>query len=59
VLSEDQIWERFAAACRGEAEPAVTAQSVLPTMALLEAARRSSQTGRAINIAAIDESESE
>src|SRR5688500_6364786 len=31
VLSEVQIWEQFAAAVRGEGEPAVTAESVLPT----------------------------
>ena len=42
-LSETQIWERFAAAVRGEGPPAVTAESVLPTMALLDAARHSSR----------------
>ena len=50
VLSESQIWDRFAAACRGEAEPAVRAESVLTTMALLDAARESSRTGTAINL---------
>lgn len=49
-LSEIQIWEQFAAACRGEAEPAVCVESVLPTMVLLDAARRSSQTGRSIPV---------
>ena len=50
-LNETQIWEQFAAACRGEGPPAVTAQSVLPTMALLDAARESSRMGQAIPIA--------
>jgi predicted dehydrogenase len=49
-LSETQIWERFASAVRGEAEPAVTARSVLPTMALLDAARESSRTGRTVDL---------
>ncbi|MDQ3440377.1 MAG: Gfo/Idh/MocA family oxidoreductase [Planctomycetota bacterium] len=49
-LTEPQIWERFATACRGEGEPAVTAQSVLTTMALLDAARESSRSGMAINL---------
>ena len=49
-LNETQIWEQFAVACRHEAEPAVTAQSVLPTMQLLDAARESAATGRAIGI---------
>jgi predicted dehydrogenase len=43
-----QIWERFALACRGEGPPAVTVESVLPTMALLDAARKSSHTGAAV-----------
>ena len=42
-LTESQIWDQFAAAVRGEGEPAVTVQSVLPTMALLDAARHSSR----------------
>ena len=49
-LTETQIWERFAAAVRGEGEPAVTAASVLPTMALLDAARESSRAGAAVPI---------
>ena len=49
--NESQIWERFAAACRGDSEPAVTAQSVLTTMALLDAARQSSRTGCAVDLA--------
>ena len=50
VLSETKIWERFAAAVRGEGQPAVTAQSVLPTMALLDAARQSSESGRTVDL---------
>jgi predicted dehydrogenase len=49
-LSEAQIWEQFAAACRGEGSPAVTVDSVLPTMQLLDAARASARSGRAIDI---------
>lgn len=49
-LSETQIWERFAAAVRGEGPPAVTAESVLPTMALLDAARHSSQHQEACDV---------
>ena len=49
-LSEEDIWERFAGAVRAEAPPAVTAASVLPTMQLLEAARRSSREGVAVEI---------
>jgi len=47
-LSEAQIWDQFAAAVRGESEPAVRAESVLLTMALLDAARQSSQGGEAV-----------
>ena len=49
-LTALQIWEQFAAACRGEGEPAVRPQSVLPTMALLDAARRSSATNRSVDV---------
>jgi len=49
-MSETQIWEQFAAAVRGEGEPAVTAASVLPTMQLLDAARESSARGCAIDV---------
>jgi predicted dehydrogenase len=51
TISETQIWEQFGAAVRGEGEPAVTAASVLPTMALLDAARESSKRGCAVEIA--------
>lgn len=49
-LSETQIWEAFARAARGEGKPAVTIESVLPTMALLDAARESSRTGKAVDV---------
>jgi predicted dehydrogenase len=49
-LNEIQIWEKFAAAVRGEILPAVTAQSVLPTMELLDTARKSSSSGSAIEL---------
>jgi predicted dehydrogenase len=50
-LTEMQIWERFAAAVRGEGDPAVSAASVLPTMALLDAARQSAASGMAVVMA--------
>jgi predicted dehydrogenase len=49
-LTAPMIWEQFARACRGEGDPAVRPESVLPTMALLDAARRSSATGRAVEV---------
>jgi scyllo-inositol 2-dehydrogenase (NADP+) len=49
-LTETQIWERFADAVTGTGTPAVSAASVLPTMALLDAARESSRTGQAVSI---------
>jgi predicted dehydrogenase len=49
-LTEAQIWSQFARAVRGEGDPAVKAESVLPTMALLDAARESSKTGRAVDV---------
>lgn len=49
-LSEAEIWRRFARAVQGQGEPAVPAQSVLPTMALLDAARKSSSDGRAVEV---------
>jgi predicted dehydrogenase len=50
-LTEIQIWERFASAIRGEGPPAVTAESVLTTMALLDAARESATLGKSIDLA--------
>jgi len=47
---ERGLWSAFASACRAEGEPAVSPQSVLLTMKLLDAARQSSSTGRAILI---------
>jgi len=49
-LNEVQIWERFAEAVRGDGLPAVTGQSVLPTMALLDAARQSSRHQEACDV---------
>jgi scyllo-inositol 2-dehydrogenase (NADP+) len=49
-LGEVQIWEQFGAAVRGEGKAAVTAESVLPTMALLDAAHQSSESGRAVEL---------
>jgi scyllo-inositol 2-dehydrogenase (NADP+) len=49
-LTEPMIWSAFAKAIRGQGEPAVTAASVLPTMALLDAARQSASTGRAVDV---------
>jgi predicted dehydrogenase len=49
-LNETQIWEAFASACQGNGKPAVEVESVLVTMKLLDAARRSSSDGAAIPI---------
>jgi scyllo-inositol 2-dehydrogenase (NADP+) len=49
-LSETEIWRRFFDAISGKGEPAVTAESVIPTMALLDAAMQSSRTGQAISL---------
>jgi predicted dehydrogenase len=49
-LDETQIWERFAAAVRAEGQPAVTVASVLPTMALLDAARQSARNGIVVTL---------
>lgn len=49
-LNETQIWECFAAAVRGEGEPAVSIDGVLMAMALLDAARESSRLGKAVEI---------
>lgn len=49
-LSETDIWTQFAAACARKSQPAVTVESVIPTMQLLDAARQSAEQGRAIAI---------
>ena len=49
-LTEPAIWEQFASAIRGHGPPAVTPESVLPTMALLDAARHSSQHQEAADV---------
>jgi scyllo-inositol 2-dehydrogenase (NADP+) len=53
-LSESDIWTQFAAAIRGQSPPAVPIKSVLGTMALLDAARKSSHRGTAIDVSGID-----
>ena len=50
-MSETAIWEQFAAAARGNGQPAVPAPSVMLTMALLDMARESNRLGIAIPIA--------
>jgi len=49
-LSESDIWGQFALACLGQGPPAVSMESVLLTMRLLDAARTSSDQGRAVEI---------
>jgi predicted dehydrogenase len=49
-LAETQIWERFGEAIVNGKPPAVPAESVLPTMALLDAARESSNKGATVEI---------
>ncbi len=50
VLGPVAIWKRFVDACRGDGAPAVTMESVLPTMQALDAARESSRTGQAVTL---------
>jgi predicted dehydrogenase len=52
-LTEADIWTRFAAAVRDGKDPAVKAESVLPTMALLDAARESSRSGCAVDVSSV------
>jgi predicted dehydrogenase len=49
-LTESDIWDHFAHAVAGKGEPAVTARGVLPTMALMDAARESSRDGCAVDV---------
>jgi scyllo-inositol 2-dehydrogenase (NADP+) len=49
-LSSADHWTRFARAIGGGGEPAITAESVLPTMAVLDAARKSSEAGMAVQV---------
>jgi scyllo-inositol 2-dehydrogenase (NADP+) len=53
-LSEIEIWDQFASAIRGQGEPAVSVKSVLGTMALLDAARKSSQRGISIDVSNVN-----
>jgi predicted dehydrogenase len=50
VLSEPQLWTQFATAIRENQPPPIPPQTVLPTMALLDAARQSSREGRTIDL---------
>jgi hypothetical protein len=52
-LNETRIWERFASAVEGKGEPAVGVKSVLGTMALLDAARKSSGRGTVIDVSGV------
>ena len=49
-LTEVEIWEQFARATQSDAPPAVRAESVIPTMLVLDAARTSAREGRAVTI---------
>ena len=49
-LTEPMIWRQFADAVAGKGEPAVTAESVLITMRLLDAARDSARKGQAVSV---------
>jgi predicted dehydrogenase len=53
-LNETEIWEQFADAVAGKGEPAVGVKSVLGTMALLDAARKSSARGTVIDVGGVD-----
>ena len=49
-LSESAIWSAFARACERTGEVAVSVESVLKTMRLLDAARSSAKHGRAVEL---------
>lgn len=49
-LGENEIWDRFARATRGEGEAAATGESALGTMALLDAARESAANGVVVEV---------
>jgi predicted dehydrogenase len=50
-LTEMDIWDRFALAALGRGEPPVSVRGVLPTMALMDAARESGRQGCAVDVA--------
>lgn len=50
AMTEVSLWKQFARACTTGEPPAVPARSVLPTMALLDAARQSALEGRVVPI---------
>lgn len=49
-LTESDIWNKFAKACEQNSLPAVTVDSVLVTMRLLQAARESSIRGESVRV---------
>jgi predicted dehydrogenase len=49
-LSEPEIWRQFILACDGKQTSPIPVETVLPTMALLDAARQSSATGRVVDL---------
>ena len=49
-LSQTQIWDAFAGAIRGGGEMPVSMDSVITTMKLLDAARESSESGKAVEV---------
>jgi predicted dehydrogenase len=49
-LNESEIWRKFLGAAAGRGEPAVSTQSVLITMALLDAARESNRHGSVVEV---------
>jgi predicted dehydrogenase len=54
-LTETNIWDRFTLAVMRNGEPAVGARGVLPTVALMDAARESSRKGCAVDVSSIVE----
>jgi predicted dehydrogenase len=50
-LGGTQIWEAFARSILEDAEPPVTIDSVVTTMQLIDAARESAQSGKAVDLA--------
>jgi predicted dehydrogenase len=49
-IKNSMIWDEFSAACQGEGKPAVTVESVLPTMTLLDAVIRSGVGKQSVQI---------
>jgi predicted dehydrogenase len=49
-MTESDIWTRFALAVHKGLPPAVPVETVLPTMAIIDAARRASQNGEVVHM---------